>query len=120
MWSRRRLGGALAGAAALAVLGPGRGQAEDGPRVHQVAIRKFAFAPAKLTIRPGDAVEWTNHDLAPHTATAGDGSWDTGGLAKGEMRRLTFAGPGRAAYLCAFHPHMTGEITVTAGETPPS
>ncbi|MEO1000591.1 MAG: hypothetical protein AAFW69_08335, partial [Pseudomonadota bacterium] len=57
-------------------------------------------------------VAWTNTDVVPHTATAGDGSWDTGALSRGEAGEVTFAVEGRFDYLCAFHPMMTGRIVV--------
>jgi len=112
-WSRRRIGGALTGAAILAVLGPAAGLARAASRTHEVAIRGFRFDPARLTVLPGDRVSWINHDLAPHTATGA--GWDTRGLARAAAAEIAFAEPGRFAYSCAFHPMMTGEIVVVAG-----
>lgn len=116
MWSRRRFGGALAGAAASLLFAPRPGRAQGEARVHRVEIRRFAFVPAALTISPGDRVEWTNHDIAPHTATAKVGSWNTGRLDRGETRSVTFAEAGRSSYVCTFHPHMTAEITVAVSD----
>ena len=116
MWSRRRFGGTLAGAAASLLFGLRRGRAQGDVRIHRVEIRKFAFVPAALTISPGDRVAWTNHDIAPHTATAKDGSWNTDRLDRGETQSVTFAEPGRSSYFCAFHPHMTAEITVAVDD----
>lgn len=112
MWSRRRLGGVLTGAAVSAGLGMVRAEAVAGPTTHRIVIRKFAFVPARLEIKTGEAVEWTNDDIAPHTATGRDGSWDTGELARGESRSVAFSAPGRAAFYCRFHRRMTGEIVV--------
>lgn len=111
--SRRQVGLAAAGAA-LAVAGGVRVQARANPTTHRIAIRSFAFDPAHLTVRPGDRVEWTNHDIAPHTATDRDGGWDTGELARGESGSLELRETGHVAYFCAFHPHMTGRITITS------
>ena len=97
------------------LLAPRRAWGDPDPRRHRVDIRKFRFAPRRLTIRPGDTVEWVNLDIAPHTATAADATWDTGGLNRGEVRELRFDAAGRRPYLCTFHPHMTGEIVVTDG-----
>lgn len=83
------------------------------PQVHRVVIEDFAFRPQSLEVRPGDTVEWVNLDLAPHTASAEAGAWDSGELAKGGRYRSTFTASGRFAYLCAFHPLMRGEIVVT-------
>ena len=111
-WSRRRLGGVLTGAAVSLGLGLGRARAGAGPTTHRIVIRKFAFVPALMEIRSGDIVEWTNEDIAPHTATGRDESWDTGELARGESRSIEFSAPGRTAFFCTFHRHMTGEIVV--------
>lgn len=109
LWSRRKLGGALAGAV---FLGPVAAAGGRGPVTHEVAIRSFRFEPESLTIRPGDSVRWTNGDIAPHTATETDGDWDTGELGRGESAEVVLEEPGKIGYFCAFHPHMTGEITV--------
>ena len=84
------------------------------PATHVVEIKSFAFQPAKIEIRTGETVVWTNRDFAPHTATADDAGWDTGPL-KGEATGRFVAGePGTFAYHCKFHPRMTGSITVLA------
>ncbi len=57
---------------------------------------------------------WTNSGVAPHTATAEDGSFDSGTLASGATFEHTFSDPGTYAYLCQIHPDMTGTIEVTA------
>jgi len=48
--------------------------------VHDIEIKSFAFNPSVLEVRPGDQIRWVNRDISPHTATAEDGSWDTGEL----------------------------------------
>ena len=102
-------GGALA--VALAVLRP-PALARAGANTHDVRISGFAFAPADLTIAPGDTVVWRNADLAPHTASAVTGDWDTGEIAGGEAMGVTFEEPGKHRYSCAFHPQMTGRVRV--------
>ncbi len=109
--SRRRFGQGLAGCLALAVP-PHRARAHDGPHEVEVGIAAFVFAPPRLEIAAGDTVVWVNGDLVPHTATATDGAWDTGSIACGATGRITFDRPGEYGYLCAFHPHMTGTVTV--------
>ena len=108
MLTRRKLG-ALLGAMLLM---PGRAHGGPPPQRHRVQIQKSRFAPQRLAIRPGDTVEWVNLDIAPHTATATDGEWDTGDLNRDEAREVRFEVPGRKPYLCAFHPNMTGEVVV--------
>lgn len=83
-----------------------------------VEITDFAFSPAELTITVGDSVTWTNLDAVEHTATATDGSWDTGLLGQGESGSITFTAPGTYDYLCTPHPSMTGRIVVVAASQP--
>jgi amicyanin len=86
---------------------------------HAVEIADFTYAPAELTIQVGDTVTWTNRDAVEHTATATDGSWDTGPLGEGESASITFTAAGTYEYLCTPHPTMTGRIVVVAA-TPPA
>ena len=53
----------------------------------EVEISDFKFAPEAITVEAGDTVTWTSSDDAPHTATADDGSFDTGDLDKGDAAR---------------------------------
>ena len=79
-----------------------------------VSIVDFAFDSAAVTVEAGSTVTWTNDGDAPHTATAGDGTFDSGNLDPGESFSFTFDTPGTYAYSCSIHPNMTGTITVTA------
>jgi plastocyanin len=86
-----------------------------------VTIAGFAFSPAALTIEAGTTVTWTNQDSATHTATADDGSFDTGNIAQGQSVSITFDTPGTFTYHCSIHPNMVASITVTeAGGTAPT
>ncbi len=78
-----------------------------------VTIIDFAFAPATTTIHVGDTITWTNTGSAPHTATARNGSFDTGILNKGQSASHTFTQAGTFAYYCTVHPFMKGTIVVT-------
>ena len=53
----------------------------NAPRAEKVEIENFAYNPDPVTIQEGGKVIWINRDSAPHTATADDGSFDTGELA---------------------------------------
>ena len=79
---------------------------------HSVVIQNFAFAPATISVTVGDTVTWTNRDSAPHTATASNGSFNTGTLKKGQSGSAAFSKPGRFAYICAIHPNMKGTVVV--------
>lgn len=78
-----------------------------------VSIAGFAFDPAQITIKVGQAVTWTNEDAAGHTATLDDGSCSTGTLQKGVSGTIRFDAPGEYPYKCAIHPsRMTGTVIV--------
>ena len=53
---------------------------------------------------------WTNRDVAPHTATADGGAFDSGRLDQGKAYGRTFATPGTFPYHCTFHPNMKATV----------
>jgi plastocyanin len=79
-----------------------------------VTIADFQFSPGSTTIKVGDTVTWSNNGPSAHTATANDGSFDTGILQKGQSGSHTFSQPGTFTYYCKVHPFMKGTITVAA------
>jgi hypothetical protein len=79
-----------------------------------VAIKNFLFSPRSISIHVGDTVTWTNQDSAEHTATAKDGSFDTGTLKKGQSGFHKFTKAGSIAYICSVHPSMKGTVVVAA------
>ena len=83
-------------------------------KVHIVEIAEFSFSPATVNVRPGDTITWINRDIAPHTATAKDRSWDTGGLKRGEEASITVSDDMVEDYFCRFHPAMKATLKITA------
>lgn len=81
----------------------------------------FAFAPANMTVPAGSTITWVNTGVALHTATARDGSFDSGFLNTGDSFSKRFDQPGTFEYFCTLHPDMIGTVTVTdaQGEAPP-
>jgi predicted lipoprotein with Yx(FWY)xxD motif/plastocyanin len=77
-----------------------------------VTIANFAFDAPSVTIAVGSTVTWTNNDSVAHTATADDGSFDSGNLDAGKTFSFTFTKAGTFTYHCAIHPNMTGTIVV--------
>src|SRR5512140_3789797 len=77
-----------------------------------VLIQSFQFAPSPITVAKGSTITWTNKDAVAHTATADDGSWDTGNIAPGASKSLTFANSGTFAYHCTVHPMMKSSVVV--------
>src|SRR3954454_22371323 len=65
------------------------------PKAHKatagsVTMKGFSFGPASVTVNAGEAVTWTNQGPTKHSATANDGSFDTGLLSKGKTASHTF------------------------------
>lgn len=83
-----------------------------GTKTEAVAMRGSAFTPGNLQVPVGATVTWTNYDDVPHTATAKDGSWDTGILNKGDTKTITFDKAGEYEYYCTVHPNMVARLTV--------
>ena len=82
-----------------------------------VAIQDFAFSPRTVEIRVGDTVRWTNRDSVAHSATAQNGSFDTGLLSDGESGSVRFTAAGTYRYICTPHPDMTGTVVVRSAGT---
>jgi plastocyanin len=83
-------------------------------------ITDFKFSPGTTTVHVGDTITWTNSGPSPHTATANDGSFDTGNLNKGASASHTFTHAGTFAYICKIHPFMHGTVVVLASTTAPA
>ncbi|MET0750584.1 MAG: cupredoxin family copper-binding protein [Solirubrobacterales bacterium] len=77
-----------------------------------IEIADFKFDPETIRVEAGTEVTWTNSDDAPHTATADDGAFDTGNLAKGESKSVELDHPGSLSYYCRFHPFMKATVEV--------
>jgi LPXTG-motif cell wall-anchored protein len=82
-----------------------------------VAIADFHFSPSTTTIHVGDTITWSNSGPSSHTATATNGSFNTGILKKGHSASHTFTQAGTFAYVCQIHPFMHGTIIVLASTT---
>lgn len=81
-----------------------------------VIISDFAFTPAKITIKKGTKITWTNQDSAKHDITPDSPSEDFKAsklLAKGESYSFTFNKAGNYKYHCSPHPYMKANIEVT-------
>lgn len=86
--------------------------APHGPEEGQVAIVGFEFVNAETYVPAGTAVLWYNQDPVSHTATADDGSFDSGTIRSEYGFEHVFGTPGRYPYHCEIHPTMTGAIVV--------
>ncbi len=82
------------------------------PVSHVVAMSGIAFVPPVLQAALGDTVVFRNDDPVPHTATADQGTFDSGDLQPGKSWRWVARRKGRLAYHCIYHPNMTGTLVV--------
>jgi plastocyanin len=86
------------------------GKEETG--ANAVTIDNFAFNPGTIEIPAGTVVTWTNLDTTAHTATAQDGSFNSGNLNPGQSFSFKFDTPGTYVYNCQYHPNMQATIVV--------
>ena len=85
-------------------------------RSEKVEIVEFAYQPDPVVVAVGGKVTWQNEDSAPHTATADDGSFDTGTLEEGKIGSESFKEAGTYPYFCEIHPTMRGTVEVLDAE----
>jgi len=82
---------------------------EPAPGV--VTIANYAFVPAALTVDGAPVkITFNNTDGTTHTATADDGSFDTGPIAAGQTVEVSV--PTKSSFHCDIHPSMTASIDV--------
>jgi plastocyanin len=80
-----------------------------------VSIGDNFYAPPSVTVAVGDRVTWNNNGQATHSATADDGSFDTGVFGPGGSRLVTFDSPGTFSYYCTVHGQsQSGTVRVLA------
>jgi plastocyanin len=84
----------------------------DAVRSAKVEITSNGYDPDPVTIEEGGKVIWINMDSEPHTATAEDGSFDTGPLEEGKLKSETFKQPGTYRYSSTIGPQMQGTVEV--------
>jgi plastocyanin len=84
----------------------------EAAKAEKVQIVEFTYEPDPVVVQVGGKVTWQNEDTAPHTATADDGSFDTGIIEKGKLGSATFKEPGTFTYFCEVHPTMHGTVEV--------
>jgi plastocyanin len=116
---RRRAGSSRASRLSARVTARGRGPPAR-PRARtaasqSVTISDFEYAPRSVSIDVGDTVTWRNDGPSIHTATARNGSFDTGDLRRGESGSHTFNRAGTFRYYCRPHEFMRATVTVGGG-----
>ena len=102
----------IAGAAACAAVAALPAAAGSDGMTHQIEIKKFAFDPAELTVKPGDRIRWTNLDRVPHNATSTAKDWKTRNLQLNDSAEITVNADMSGDYFCSIHPRMRARIIV--------
>ncbi len=79
-----------------------------------VEIKDYRFAPAELTVKPGDTVRWVNREKRQYHSVWFEelGEPEPPYLFPGENTSRTFEGAGEFPYRCGPHPEMTGVVSV--------
>jgi plastocyanin len=105
---------APAGGGGYGSSGNGGGAAPAAPAAPaggSIEISGFQFGTT--TVGAGGQVSVSNRDGAPHTATADDGSFDSGQVGGGSTGSFVApAQPGTYTFHCEIHPDMSGTLTV--------
>ena len=99
--------GLLAGAALAAA----PASALAAGKTYTVVVQNLAFGPLPTHARVGDVIQWVNQDIFAHSATAKDKSFDVE-LPPGGQGRTVLKRAGKIAYVCKYHPGMTGVLDV--------
>ena len=100
----------------VVVLPLGSGQA-GGSQIILLDRTPF-YAPSTMTILPGQAVQWHNQSMQPHTVThdgcgrGGKCAFASEHLHPGERFSVNSLPPGTYSYHCEIHPFMRGRIQV--------
>jgi plastocyanin len=108
------LAGAISGVTMLAAIpADAAGNTVDMVEGNAKDANTWKYNPANITVKAGTAVAWVNKGKQPHSASANDGSFDSGAMKSGAKWEHRFDRPGDFPYLCTFHPQMTGVVKVT-------
>ena len=77
----------------------------------EITMENMVIAPAEISAKVGDTIEWINKDILAHTATARNGDWDVTMPPKKTIT-LVLKKAGTIEYYCRYHPNMKATLTV--------
>jgi len=77
----------------------------------QITIDNLVFAPAEVTAKVGDTIEWINKDVFAHTATARNGDFDVTTPPKKTVTSV-LKKAGTLEYYCRYHPNMKAVLKI--------
>lgn len=79
-------------------------------------VKQF-YDPNPAKIHDNSKITWINNDIAIHTATASDGSFDTGLIQPRSSGSAIVKGEGNIPYGCTIHPWMKASINIVGSDT---
>jgi len=77
----------------------------------QIVMENLVVAPAEISARVGDTIEWVNKDVFAHTATARNGDFDVN-LPPKKTVTSVLNKAGTVEYYCRFHPNMKAVLKI--------
>jgi plastocyanin len=77
----------------------------------QIVMQDLVFAPAEVSAKVGDTIEWVNKDVFAHTATARNGDFDVS-LPPKKTVTSVLNKAGTVEYYCRFHPNMKAVLKI--------
>jgi plastocyanin len=77
----------------------------------QIVMQDLVFAPAEVSAKVGDTIEWVNKDVFAHTATARNGDFDVN-LPPKKTVTSVLNKAGTIEYYCRFHPNMKAVLKI--------
>src|SRR5262245_16377282 len=77
----------------------------------QIVMENLVFAPAEVSAKVGDTIEWVNKDVFAHTATARNGDFDVT-IAPKKTVTSVLQKAGTVEYYCRFHPNMKAVLKI--------
>jgi quinohemoprotein ethanol dehydrogenase len=76
-------------------------------------VYEYTYTPQVVQVPTGTTLTFKNDGSVIHTATAADGSWDTGDISGGGgTAQVTFDNAGTYTFNCTPHPWMIGRVIV--------
>jgi plastocyanin len=109
----------LIGVVALAGCGGGSDTPAATPKpaaaVVPVVMRNIKFVPARVTVKVGQTVRWTNEDKVPHTVASAKLKLASDAISGGQTFTYKATRAGTFPYYCTIHAGQTGVLVVTPG-----
>jgi plastocyanin len=77
----------------------------------RIVMENLVVAPAEVSAKVGDTIEWVNKDVFAHTATARNGDFDVN-LPPKKTVTSVLNKAGTVEYYCRFHPNMKAVLKI--------